>query len=170
MLVAFLLALISFGSRLEAKPKYRERVKPKPRVQKIKEKKKKRYQRRKSRKPNYQFKLRKNRGFIQPEVYKKQQRERRERKLREKKQKKAIPNPRQKPFNNNKNKKKKQMNKKKITIHKKGNKKLICDKLCQHRSRHIRRLLRLGHDVTDSYDLRLRTPSNKRNTIKKRGQ
>ena len=44
MLVAFLLALISFGSRLEAKPKYRERVKPKPRVQKIKEKKKKRYQ------------------------------------------------------------------------------------------------------------------------------
>ena len=63
-------------------------------------------------------------------------------------------------------------NKKKITItiHKKGKAKKQCDKLCQHRSRHIRLLLRLGHDVTDSYDLRLRTPNNKRNTIKKRGQ
>ena len=166
MLVAFLLALISFGTRLEAKPKHRDRVKP--RVQKIKKKKpKKRYQSKK-RQPKYQLKRRKKRGFISPKVYKKQQRERR-RKL---KQKKAIPKRKlrriNKPTTNNN--KKIQMNKNKVNINKKGRAKKQCDKLCQHRMRHIQQLLRLGLDTTDSNDLRLRTPFNKRNKLKKRGQ
>lgn len=171
MLVVFLLALISFGSRLQAKPKYRERVKDKPRVQKIKKKKpkkpKKRYQRKK-RQPKYQLKRRKKRGFISPKIYKKQQRERR-RKL---KQKKAIPKRKlrinkSKPTTNNN--KKIQMNKNKVNINKKGRVKKQCDKLCQHRMRHIQQLLRLGLDTTDSGTLRLTSPFNKRNKIKKRG-
>ena len=88
IIVIFLLALSSFASRLvEAKPRFRERVKDKPRVQKIKKKKKpkKRYQRKKKKQPKYQLRRRPKRGFISPEVYKKQQRER---KL-QKKQKKA---------------------------------------------------------------------------------
>ena len=150
LIVIFLLVLSSFASRLvEAKPRFRERVKDKPRVQKIKKKKpKKRYQRKKSRKPNYQFKVRKKRGFISPKIYKKQQRERRERKLREKKQKKVIPSRRQKLFAKPKPKKK-----------------VECDRACHYQLKQLERFLRLGNEYQDSYNLYYR---NNRGSNKKK--
>ena len=151
LIVIFLLVLSSFASRLvEAKPRFRERVKDKPRVQKIKKKKKpkKRYQRKKKRQPKYQLKRRPKRGFISPEVYKKQQRERRERKLRQKKQKKVIPSRRQKP----------------VAIPK-PKKKVKCYRACLYQLRQLERLLRLGNEYQDSYNLYYR---NNRGSSKKK--